>query len=437
MLEISKETVDKWYDRHSKSIFSYILLMTKNYQQAEDLTHDTFIQAYSYHDSYTMHCNETTWLFSIANHLTMKQLKKCRPCLFLKEVLFNKKENYSFPGEMIQIYEDSIELYSVLEGLKDSFKKVIILQNVKGFTTEDTAKILGWSDTRVNVMASKAIAALAENFLIRKQMENEPFEESVANIELSLKTLNSSLKWRRKRNENLKNRIFTTIERMNQNERRSKLSLSIHFQKKSMGTKITYTLLIIILFLGLLISSAFVSPAMAKLVSKFPYLNEQFEQKPLKEEISDYLQSAGIIWDDIYIINDPKLITVVINASNLYYNQVKKPVEEIIHTILESRNKDSYEVSVSQSIHLISTKQKEENLLKTHEKIKNIVEEVLNQYGYRSQIGIISNESIVLELPKEEERLEEIRQNIHKRLNEQLIDQYSITIFPLHLSIEE
>jgi len=40
----SKDEIADWYDQHSKSVLSFILFMVKDYQQAEDLTHDTFVK---------------------------------------------------------------------------------------------------------------------------------------------------------------------------------------------------------------------------------------------------------------------------------------------------------------------------------------------------------------------------------------------------------
>ena len=48
----TEEEITNWYQLYSDSIFKYILMMINDYQQAEDLTHDTFIKAYKNYHSF-------------------------------------------------------------------------------------------------------------------------------------------------------------------------------------------------------------------------------------------------------------------------------------------------------------------------------------------------------------------------------------------------
>ncbi|WML42052.1 RNA polymerase sigma factor [Neobacillus sp. OS1-2] len=160
-----KEEIADWYDQHSKSILSFILLMVRDYQQAEDLTHDTFVKAYLYYDSFKHHSSEKTWLFSIAHNLTVDFLRKRKPSLFLKEIFLLQNDNTPLPEEMLQIKEESYELYKALGELKDTYRKVIILRKIKGFSIEDTAKILNWSESKVKSMLFRAIPALKRQLI--------------------------------------------------------------------------------------------------------------------------------------------------------------------------------------------------------------------------------------------------------------------------------
>ncbi|MBT2644700.1 RNA polymerase sigma factor [Bacillus sp. ISL-41] len=165
MLEHRKEEIADWYDQHSKSILSFILLMVKDYQQAEDLTHDTFVKAYLYYDSFKHHSSEKTWLFSIAHNLTVDFLRKRKPAMFLKEMFHLQKDNFPLPEEIIRIKEESDELYTALGELKDTYRKVIILRKIKGFSIEDTSKIVGWSESKVKSTLFRAIPALKKQIL--------------------------------------------------------------------------------------------------------------------------------------------------------------------------------------------------------------------------------------------------------------------------------
>lgn len=165
LTEHRKEEIEDWYDKHSKSVLSFILLMVKDYQQAEDLTHDTFVKAYLYFDSFKHFSSEKTWLFSIAHNVTVDFLRKRKPSLFFKEIFLMKKDYNPFPEEVIRIKEDSYELYKALGELKDTYRKVIILRKIKDFSIEDTAQILNWSESKVKSSLFRAIPALKRQLI--------------------------------------------------------------------------------------------------------------------------------------------------------------------------------------------------------------------------------------------------------------------------------
>lgn len=160
-----KDEIADWYDQHSKSVLSFILLMVKDYQLAEDLTHDTFIKAYLYYDSFKHHSSEKTWLLSIAHNLTVDYLRKRKPTIVFKEVFLLKKDAKPLPEEALQIKEESYQLYKALEKLKDTYRKVIVLRKIKDFSIEDTAKILGWSKSKVKSTLFRAIPALKKQLI--------------------------------------------------------------------------------------------------------------------------------------------------------------------------------------------------------------------------------------------------------------------------------
>lgn len=173
--DIHRGEIAEWYDIHSKSVLSFILLMIHDYQQAEDLTHDTFVKAYINYDSFKKNSSEKTWLFSIAHNLTVDFLRKRKPSIILKEVLLLKRDHKPLPEEVVQIKEESYELYKALEEMKESYKKVIILRKIKDFSIEDTAIILNWSESKVKSTLHRALPQLKKK--LRK--EGSFYEETI------------------------------------------------------------------------------------------------------------------------------------------------------------------------------------------------------------------------------------------------------------------
>ncbi|WP_407461337.1 RNA polymerase sigma factor [Methanobrevibacter sp.] len=160
-----REEISDWYDTYSASILSFILLMVRDYQQAEDLTQETFVKAYVYRDTFKRQSSEKTWLFSIAHNVTVDYLRKRKPLLVLKEIFLIQEDKAPLPDEKIELKEESHELYKGLSKMKDSYRKVIILRKIKGFSIEDTAMILKWSESKVKSTLSRALLSLKKELI--------------------------------------------------------------------------------------------------------------------------------------------------------------------------------------------------------------------------------------------------------------------------------
>ncbi len=52
---------------------------------------------------------------------------------------------------------DEKELYVILNNLKDSYKKVIILRKLHGFSVKETSELLNWTESKVKVILSRAM----------------------------------------------------------------------------------------------------------------------------------------------------------------------------------------------------------------------------------------------------------------------------------------
>lgn len=169
MPDYRENEIEEWYMQFHQTIFKYILLMVKDYQQAEDLTHETFVKAYKYHNTFKRNSSAKTWLFSVAHNVTIDYLRKQKPIQLFKEVFNSKKDPNPLPEQIVQIKESSHELYKALASLKESYREVIILRKIKGFSIIETANILDWTESKVKSTLNRAMPAL------EKQLSKEGF----------------------------------------------------------------------------------------------------------------------------------------------------------------------------------------------------------------------------------------------------------------------
>ncbi|WP_246483828.1 RNA polymerase sigma factor [Heyndrickxia vini] len=165
MPDAKQMEIEEWYERYSDAIFKYILLMVKDYQLAEDLTHETFMKAYTKHQTFKQDASPKTWLFTIARNVTLDDLRKRKPIMLFKDVFNSKKDKQPSPEEIVQIKETSQELVKALGEIKTSYREVIILRKIKGFSIEETSKILNWSESKVKSTLFRAVPALEKQML--------------------------------------------------------------------------------------------------------------------------------------------------------------------------------------------------------------------------------------------------------------------------------
>ncbi|CEG21466.1 RNA polymerase sigma factor SigX [Planococcus massiliensis] len=155
-----KVEITEWYQQHADSVFRYILLMVRDHQQAEDLTQETFIKAFRSYDSFERKAKPKTWLFRIAHNVTIDFIRKQKPLELLKELVLLGKNANSAPEGIVEIKENSTELYDALGQLKAPYREVIVLRKIREFNIQETGEILNWSESKVKNTLSRALSAL-------------------------------------------------------------------------------------------------------------------------------------------------------------------------------------------------------------------------------------------------------------------------------------
>lgn len=172
--EGSMEAMETIVDRYENRIFNFGLKMCGQFQDAEDITQDTFLNAFRYLDSFREETKLKNWLFKIAATacIRKRRKKKCEPDHELSLDSFMNKdgiqETYDIPdwsddpsdkviqAEMNAVINDSIKT------LPHKYKLVFNLRDIEGFSTKETADILGISIVSVKTRLHRARLALRE-----------------------------------------------------------------------------------------------------------------------------------------------------------------------------------------------------------------------------------------------------------------------------------
>jgi RNA polymerase sigma-70 factor (ECF subfamily) len=171
---LEQEELTKWFDEYGESILTYILLIVRDYQSAEDLTQETFIKAYKNQQKFEQKSTVKTWLFSIAFNVTKDYFRKKHPLQHYLGLTMAEKDHKPIPEQIVAMNDQTEQLYKSLQQLKPSYRHVIILRKLKEFSTAESALVLNWSESKVKMTLKRALAEL-KNELIEGGFTYENF----------------------------------------------------------------------------------------------------------------------------------------------------------------------------------------------------------------------------------------------------------------------
>ncbi|MBA4538609.1 sigma-70 family RNA polymerase sigma factor [Bacillus aquiflavi] len=163
------------YEEYSDKVYSYIFLLVKQKEIAEDLTQETFIRVYKHLNKFNGEAKMLTWIVKISRNVTIDYFRKNA------KFKFSPIEKYQFisddptPTEIVMKGEKIVFLYKSIQQLKLSYQEVLILRKIKGFSIKETSEILGWNENKVKVTTSRAIQALKREMKKRSAFHEEIF----------------------------------------------------------------------------------------------------------------------------------------------------------------------------------------------------------------------------------------------------------------------
>ena len=70
--------IERLYAAHHSEIYAYLARMLRNDELAADLTQDTFVKAYRAYDTLADHNRARAWLYQIAGHTALDELRRHR-----------------------------------------------------------------------------------------------------------------------------------------------------------------------------------------------------------------------------------------------------------------------------------------------------------------------------------------------------------------------
>jgi RNA polymerase sigma-70 factor, ECF subfamily len=153
------------YRTHLRDVYSYAYYRIGNHHDAEDLTEQTFLQAYRHFERAQRESNGRPlrpWLIRIAHNLAANYYRdrSRRPVTQLEDATV-----LTAPHGTEQMVEEREEVKEVLAGvsnLPDDRREALIMRFALGMDNREIARALGRSEGATKVLIHRAIRQLEE-----------------------------------------------------------------------------------------------------------------------------------------------------------------------------------------------------------------------------------------------------------------------------------
>ena len=168
---INSGQADKFHDlvkRYEQKLYNFSLRMCGDHSDAEDMVQDTFINIFKYLKDFRYETKFKNWMYKVAASTCIKKRRKSK---FAPEKELSLDEflpgNETEPPEQVPEWalipldkllneELSAAINQGILSLPKKYRMVIVLRDLEGFSTAETAQILNLSPANVKVRLHRA-----------------------------------------------------------------------------------------------------------------------------------------------------------------------------------------------------------------------------------------------------------------------------------------
>ncbi len=145
----NKDLFSELLSRYKALVFSVVLRMVNNSEEANDLSQEIFIKIYKNLDKYNNEYKFSTWVIRIAtNHIIDYRRKKKQDVVSIDE-LTSEPSFLSTPESEYLKKERKVTLNDALKALPDIYKVPIVLYHQENLSYQEIADITGESLSKI------------------------------------------------------------------------------------------------------------------------------------------------------------------------------------------------------------------------------------------------------------------------------------------------
>ena len=168
---INSGQADKFHDlvkRYEQKLYNFSMRMCRDHSDAEDMIQETFLNVFRYLKDFRFETKFKNWLYKVAASTCIKKRRKSKFApekeLSLDEFLPENEAEVPdhvpewalLPLEKVLNQELSSTINQEILSLPKKYRLVIVLRDIEGFSTAETAQILNLSPSNVKVRLHRA-----------------------------------------------------------------------------------------------------------------------------------------------------------------------------------------------------------------------------------------------------------------------------------------
>lgn len=159
--------------KHQRRVFNVILRMVHDYDDASDVTQETFLAAWQGLPSFRGEARFSTWLYSIAYHCSLRQLERRKHEEALQTAMQAQQlpedaQLEKRPEEMVEGYDMQARVREHISQLPMKYRVVLSLRHLQDRTYEEMAQILNLPIGTIKTHLFRARNLLKERLLARQ-----------------------------------------------------------------------------------------------------------------------------------------------------------------------------------------------------------------------------------------------------------------------------
>ncbi len=159
------------FNTYQQPIYNYLLRMTQNQTEAEDLTQETFIRAHRSLPTFRGESSLSTWLYRIAtnvslDHFRRRTTQQAKVTLSFEEVKPDGEwaaESPTLPEQRAAQSEMSSCVEGFIERLPPDYRAALVLHDLQGLKNREIAEVLDIPLSTVKIRLHRARKKLRES----------------------------------------------------------------------------------------------------------------------------------------------------------------------------------------------------------------------------------------------------------------------------------